>query len=412
MWARKRIDIGWSDLAAAIASLARPRSAEVAAALEDAWDTNTVACLSVRSGLDLVLQALKLPAGSEVLVSAITIPDMVTILQEHGLVPVPIDLCPRDLSVDLDSLATAITDRTRMILVAHLFGSVMPMQPVIDLAQEQGLLVFEDCAQAFCGNQYKGDPASDFVAFSFGPIKTATALGGGLVSVQDDAVLMRMRQAQADYPVQSRFDFAKRIVRYSLLKLLGTRICFRLLALACRVFGQDLDQVVGASAKNFRSGQLVARLRRQPATALLRLLLRRLQRFDVASLDARAACGRQLVALLGSDIDCVGVAHDSTHWVLAVRSSRPRALVNSLQAHGFDGTVRSSLRVLTMVGARSPSAPAAEALLPELVFVPAYPGMPQHELERVAKVIQRTETPPTHTGGVTANGSPITEGTA
>ena len=54
-------------------------------------------CLSVRSGWDLLLHVLAWPAGSEVIVSAITHPDMIRILRAHGLVPVPVD-------VDLDTL--------------------------------------------------------------------------------------------------------------------------------------------------------------------------------------------------------------------------------------------------------------------------------------------------------------------
>ena len=59
-------------------------------------------CLSVRSAWDLLLHVLAWPAGSEVIVSAITHPDMITILRAHGLVPVPVD-------VDLDTLAPSVT---------------------------------------------------------------------------------------------------------------------------------------------------------------------------------------------------------------------------------------------------------------------------------------------------------------
>src|SRR5262245_21211475 len=100
MWARKRIDIGWRDLLAAAGYALFPGSrASAQQSAERAWpgqagpggdDVN--ACLSVRSGLDLMLGQLALPAGSEVLVSAVTIEDMVSILRHHGLVAVPIDV--------------------------------------------------------------------------------------------------------------------------------------------------------------------------------------------------------------------------------------------------------------------------------------------------------------------------------
>ena len=58
----------------------------------------------------------------------------------------------------------------------------MPLQPFAEKAQEHGLLLWEDCAQAFDG-RYAGHPEADAVMFSFGPIKTATALGGVIVAL-------------------------------------------------------------------------------------------------------------------------------------------------------------------------------------------------------------------------------------
>src|SRR5687768_1802064 len=90
-------DLSWSDLAMGALALFRAGDhAALQSRAEAAWSSgdDTLACLSVRTGLDLLLQALALPRGSEVLVSAITIRDMVRILEHHGLVPVPLDVDP------------------------------------------------------------------------------------------------------------------------------------------------------------------------------------------------------------------------------------------------------------------------------------------------------------------------------
>ena len=98
MWCRKRIDIAWSDLAAGLAGVIfRFQREPLEHAIEKAWtnsDRAVVSCLSVRSGWDLWLGELDLPKGSEVLMSAMTIPDMADIAMGHGLVPVPLDLDP------------------------------------------------------------------------------------------------------------------------------------------------------------------------------------------------------------------------------------------------------------------------------------------------------------------------------
>ena len=90
MWIRTRLDIGFRDLCyGLLGSLTLGDRSAIQASLEHDWsdgNNDALACLSVRSGFDLLLQALDLPAGSEVLYSAVTIPDMVQVAKSHGLV--------------------------------------------------------------------------------------------------------------------------------------------------------------------------------------------------------------------------------------------------------------------------------------------------------------------------------------
>lgn len=122
---RQRLDIGWRDLAYGLASCVR--SPDVEASFESiarAWlGGRPLVTLSVRSGFDSVLEA-------------------------HGRAPVPVDLRMSRLSVAAGAIDRAVTPRTRGLLVAHLFGSRMPMEPLVGAAHERGLLGFEDAAQA------------------------------------------------------------------------------------------------------------------------------------------------------------------------------------------------------------------------------------------------------------------------
>src|SRR5215472_10248125 len=85
-----RIDIGPSDICAGFVDVLRTRSETDTYTFRDG--SKALIALSVRSALDLYLRAIALPIGSEVIVSAITHPDMVEILRYHGLKPVPVDL--------------------------------------------------------------------------------------------------------------------------------------------------------------------------------------------------------------------------------------------------------------------------------------------------------------------------------
>lgn len=134
---RHRIDIGIADLAfGAVATLLPLGPARPARAVEARWspDGDTLACLSARSAFDLLLSGLDLAPGSEVLVSAVTVPDMPRILAEHGLVAVPVDLDVDTLGPRVDLLERLRTPRTRAVLVAHLFGGRLDLGPVAAFA--------------------------------------------------------------------------------------------------------------------------------------------------------------------------------------------------------------------------------------------------------------------------------------
>lgn len=177
MWVRLRFDATWMSWLFAVVGCVLPRlTRHHLARLHDAYD-DAMLCLSVRSAFDLWLSSQNFPAGSEILFSAITIPQMPEIARKHGLVPVPIDLAAGGITPSLDALRRAVTPQSRAIVVAHLFGTRIDMEPILRIAQAHDLRVVEDLAQAFDGT-LAAHPQTDVALFSFGPIKTATAFGG------------------------------------------------------------------------------------------------------------------------------------------------------------------------------------------------------------------------------------------
>src|SRR5439155_11053132 len=123
-------------------------------------------------------------------------------------------------------------------------GTRISLDPLARLRRERGILVLEDDAQAFTGPDFRGDPAADVSMFSFGPIKTATALAGGVLRVRDRDVLARMRAAHATWPVQSRRGYAQRIGKYALLKSIASPILYSGFVRACAASGKDIDAVI------------------------------------------------------------------------------------------------------------------------------------------------------------------------
>jgi len=408
MWARKRFDIDWRDLLAGAGYALFPGSrAKAQQSAEQTWPVKTwpaktwpantpvttwsggddvIACLSVRSGLDLMLGQLALPAGSEVLVSAVTIEDMVTVLRHHGLVAVPIDVNPADMSPDIKAMDRAITSRTKAILIAHLFGTRLPLQPFAEKAREHGLLLWEDCAQAFDG-RYAGHSEADAVMFSFGPIKTATALGGGLLRVRDRELLARMRSVQETWPLSSR-SFVSRIARYAVLKFLSGRIAFGALLAILKRLGRDPDRVLSSAVRNFPGDALIAQLRHRAPAAMLRLLARRLRTFRADRIDRQARLGRRLADRLASVVECPGVAAAAhSFWVFPVCVRDAAPILTAMRAAGFDASAGSQLRAVPAADGSLQSTPNAARIVAETVFLPLYPELTEAEVDRLADVV-------------------------
>src|SRR5437660_2547890 len=246
LYPRKQLDIRWPDLFRAAAYCAFPRSIRAKEAQLEATFASppVLSAFTVRTGFDLFIGALELPAGSEILMTALTIKEMANIVRHHGLVPIPLDISAATLAPDLATIENAITDKTRAIVIAHLYGTRVSMAPIIDLAKKHRLQVIEDCAQAFTGPDYTGHPDTDVAMFSFGSIKTMTALGGALLKLKDPTLLPKMRAIQRTYPRQARKAFASTLLTHMVLKLFTLPLLFGLFYRACALVGADFESVI------------------------------------------------------------------------------------------------------------------------------------------------------------------------
>ena len=389
---RKHIDIGWTDLAYGLAAGLFVRDQKhTQRAVEDYWSPqgDALAALSVRSAFDLVLQQLALPHGSEVLVSAVTIRDMVAVIEHHGLIAVAVDLDPASCAVIPAALAAAITPRTRALLVAHLFGSRMPMDALVQLAQHHGLFLFEDCAQAFAADAYRGHAGSDVTLFSFGTIKTATAGGGALCRFRDRQLRDRVAERQQHYPPQPVTRYMRKLCKLALLKVLGGRLLYTLFVGLCRLAGRDHDAVISGATRGFARGALIQQLRQQPPAAMLALLARRLRATTAEDLAVRISAAVSLRNQLPAQDHPGAAAAAHCHWVLPIRSEQPDALVRHLAAQGYDAT-RGASSLYAVPPAAGHAAPVqAQRMMAAIVYLPFDTCKSAQEISRLAGAIKQ-----------------------
>jgi perosamine synthetase len=149
-----------------------------------------IACSSGTAAVHIALGALQLPAGSEVIVPAITDMGSLTGLLYQGLVPVFADVDPATLNLSPASVRQRITERTRAILVVHHSGLAAEMDAFLELGHEFSLRIVEDCAQAY-GTTCRGRRAGTMgviSAFSLNHFKHITCGSGGMVITDDDAL--------------------------------------------------------------------------------------------------------------------------------------------------------------------------------------------------------------------------------
>lgn len=385
MWIRKRFDITDRDIGWALGRCFLPGNADGALArIVDVWDsTRILVTLSVRSGFDLLLETLDWPAGDEIIMSGLTIPDMPRIVQEHGLVPVGVDLVPETMAPLPAAIEALITPRTRAVLIAHLFGGLCDLDGIAAVCRRHGLMLIEDCAQSWVGHHQEGDPRADVSFYSFGPIKTNTALAGGVLEIRQEKLHGEMLRRHSRWPRQSRLGFFSRLCRYWLLKRAASRPGLGLIAWLARCFGTSHDAFVAKAARGFPGPGFFRRIRRQPALPLLELLHRKLAGFDPGTVRARQNCGQALAASLARKLPVPGIAAiRQTWWVLSVLVDQPDALVDCLWRAGFDATRACSLKP---VGEHR--LPAAGQLLDHLVFLPFDLTMPAGELDRMIRLV-------------------------
>jgi perosamine synthetase len=390
---RHRLDISLSQFAHALSACIWARNQQrLSTQLAGRWSPSGhgIACRSVRSGLHLLLEALDLSAGDEVLLSAVTHPDMVRIIEAHRLVPVPVDLDLGTLAPSLELAERLITRRTRAILVAHLFGGRFDMDETVAFARRHRLLLWEDCAQAFTGPGDTGDPNTDASMYSFGALKTGTALGGALIKVRDQSVLHTMRDIQRTWPQQSRREYASTVLKFFGFSMVTRPLAYGALAWIHHATGRDFDRLVNTSVRAFKPGRLLPQLEVQPSAPLLAAMAHRLGSFDGSRLRRRAASGAWLAAHLPPDVVLPGgqmPAH--THWLFPVLAPSPDQLIAACRLAGFDAARGASSVAPVAEPAGRPEAEPhrAKGMMRGLVFLPAYPELSPKSLARLAEAL-------------------------
>lgn len=139
--------------------------------------------------LELALQALALPAHSEIITTPFTFISTTHAIVRNGFVPVFCDINPYDFTIDTGKLEALITERTSAILPVHVYGNICDVDAIDAIAQKYHLKVLYDAAHTF-GETYKGISVGNFgdaSIFSFHATKVFNTIEGGAVCFHDES---------------------------------------------------------------------------------------------------------------------------------------------------------------------------------------------------------------------------------
>jgi dTDP-4-amino-4,6-dideoxygalactose transaminase len=207
--------------------------------------------VGVASGTDalaLILRALGIGRGDEVITAPLSAAFTALAVMMIGATPVFADIDPVRLTIDPDRIGALIGPKTRAILPVHLYGQAADMTPIMQLANGHDLALVEDCCQAHLAT-YDGDPVGtigDAGAFSFYPTKNLGAFGDAGAIVTDDGEFadrlrrlrnggQRDRYTHEEFGVNSRLDeIQAAVLRAKLPRLAAATARRRQLAAAYR----------------------------------------------------------------------------------------------------------------------------------------------------------------------------------
>lgn len=145
--------------------------------------------------LDLAVAALGIKAGDEVILPSFTIISCAAAIIRAGATPVVVDSDPMTWNMSATDIQNKITARTKAIMVVHIYGLPVDMNPILNLADQYNLKIIEDAAEMH-GQTYRGQPCGSFgdiSIFSFYPNKHITTGEGGMVLTNDPEVANRCR---------------------------------------------------------------------------------------------------------------------------------------------------------------------------------------------------------------------------
>lgn len=312
--------------------------------------TGSKYCLGLASGLDslwIALRALNIGKGDEVIVQGNTYIASIMGITINGATPVFVEPDPY-YNIDASSIEDKITDKTKAILVVHLYGQASNMQPIMELSKKYHLRVVEDCAQSH-GAYFDGKMTGtfgDIGCFSFYPSKNLGAFGDGGAIITNDEKIAEDIRVFRNYGSERRY--------YN--KVVGTN--------------SRLDEI---------------------QAGFLRIKLRHLKELEE---ERRRICNKYLREIKNEKITLPQIRHNATHvWhQFVIRTEHREELIHYLEGRGIGTLIHYPVpphlsEAYRYLGICKGTLPITEKYADTVLSLPLYNGMTGEEQECVIEAL-------------------------
>ncbi len=349
------LDAAISDVMANAAFIGGPKVKELEEAIAAYCGTKyAVACGNGTDALFLIMAALGIRKGDEVITTPFTFFATVEAIAHVGAVPVFVDIEPGTYNMDITKLEAAITDKTKAIMPVHIFGQCVDMDPLLAIAAKHDLLVVEDACQAI-GATYRGKPVGSLAhaaAFSFFPSKNLGCAGDGGIITTDDADLAARARKLAQHGTSKKYYH-------------------------------------DAFGTNSRLDSLQA--------AILLVKLPHLDAWNAQRRDAAAVYSELLADVAGLELPVAREYGDAVYHLYIVKAETAEMASGIMGALGDAGigtalyyplALHEQEAMETLTGYVRPSLPVAESCNNRTFALPAFPGITRKQIEEVVTVVK------------------------
>jgi dTDP-4-amino-4,6-dideoxygalactose transaminase len=323
-------------------------------AFEKTWaeTTGTAHAVGVGNGLDALeigMRTLGIGPGDEVITTPMTAFASILAILRAGATPVLADIEADTALLSMESVKRCLSDRTRAVVLVHLYGRIADMTAWVDFCDDTGLLLVEDCAQAHLA-QWNGRCAGSFGAFgafSFYPTKNLGAIGDAGAIVSDDYAIV---------------EKARRL----------------------RNYGQSIRYQHPDIGMNSRLDELQAAILRVRLSALGEFTKRRRE----VSEAYRKGIKNPLIALLSPPTD----AGNHVHHLFVIRCAKRDELQKHLASHGIESLIHYPIPVhhqapCAQVRRDPEGLPESETHASVCLSIPCHPQLTAEEVKSVVSAI-------------------------